>query len=57
MTYTQVVKYFGGQAAAARALGIKPPSISQWKKSGITKLRQLHIERVTKGALRADFAA
>lgn len=54
MTYDDVIKFFGTQSAAAAALGLHQSSISDWKRDGITNLRQLHIEAVTKGKLKAD---
>ena len=53
MTYEDVIKYFGSAAEAARKIGVKPPSVSEWR-HGIPVLRQLHIERVTNGVLKAD---
>ncbi len=54
MTYDDVIEHFGTQAKAADALGLTQSSISDWKRVGITNLRQLHIEAVTKGRLKAD---
>lgn len=55
MTVTQVIEFFGGVGATARALDLKQPSISKWRKNkSIPWMRQLHIERVTKGKLKAD---
>lgn len=55
MNYEQVISHFGSQAAVAKALGITQPSISDWNRSGsIPQLRQLQIEQVTDGALKAD---
>lgn len=53
MTKTQAVEHFGSQMAIARALGIKGPSVVNWGER-IPPLRQLQIERVTGGALKAD---
>lgn len=53
MRRSEVIKYFGSQAAAARALNIKPASVAGWGKS-VPKLRQLQIESLTGGKLRAD---
>lgn len=53
VTFNEIVEYFGSQAAIARALGIKPPSVSQWARDGVPELRQFQIERLTRGALRA----
>lgn len=57
MTYDDVINHFGTQLAAAKALGLSQSSISDWKRVGITNLRQLHVEAVTKGKLKADPAA
>jgi DNA-binding transcriptional regulator YdaS (Cro superfamily) len=57
MTYDELIDHFGSQAEAARSLGLKQPSISEWKKRGIPPLRQLDIQRRTRGRLRADTTA
>ena len=53
MTYDQLINHFGTQVAVAAALGIKQPSVSEWKKE-IPPLRQMQIQLITGGALRAD---
>ncbi len=53
MTKDQVIAYFGGsQQAVANALGIRQPSVSGWR-DPLPELRQLEIERLTEGQLRA----
>ena len=54
MTYEELIKFYGTQAAAVRALGLKQPSVSGWRESGIPEPRQYQIEVLTGGALRAD---
>lgn len=55
MTPDELIAHFGGLSAAARALGVKPPSVSEWKAAGrVPRVRQYQIEVVTDGALRAD---
>ena len=54
MTYDQVLEHFKTQAGIARALNIKQPSVAAWKRKGIPKVRQYHIENVTGGALKAE---
>lgn len=54
MTYKQLVKHFGSQAAAARALGLKPPSVSVWQHKGVPLPRQAQYELLTDGALKAE---
>jgi DNA-binding transcriptional regulator YdaS (Cro superfamily) len=54
MKINNVIKHFGSQAAAASALGVTQPTISNWKTRGkIPKLQQLRIEHITSGKLRA----
>jgi DNA-binding transcriptional regulator YdaS (Cro superfamily) len=53
MRTSEAIAFFGSQAELARALRIKPPSIAGWGDQ-VPKLRQLQIERLTKGKLRAD---
>jgi hypothetical protein len=54
MTYQELIDHFKTQAAAARALDIKQPSIAGWKDSGIPTPRQYQIEIITGGKLKAD---
>ena len=56
MNYDQSIKFFGTQSEMARALGVEPPSVSEWK-SGIPLIRQYQIELATKGELKADVPA
>lgn len=53
MLTKDAIAYFGSQAALARALGIKQPSIASWGES-VPPLRQLQIERISKGELTAS---
>jgi DNA-binding transcriptional regulator YdaS (Cro superfamily) len=55
MNIDQAIEHFGSQSALARALGIEPPSVAEWKANGrIPPLRQFQIESVTGGKLKAD---
>ena len=55
MKIEQVIKHFGSQVAAANALGVQQPTISNWKKRGsIPHIQQLRIEHITKGKLKAQ---
>lgn len=55
MTPQDVIAHFGSQTATADALGLKQPSVSDWVRAGsVPWLRQLDIERMTGGALRAN---
>lgn len=54
MLTKDAIKYFdGNRSALARALGIEPESTYSWGKS-VPKLRQLQLEMLTGGALKAD---
>lgn len=53
MTKTEILDHFGGAVATARALGITQPSVTHWDEDAVPALRQLEIERITCGALRA----
>ena len=54
MKFDQLIDHFGSQVAAANALGVTQPTLSNWKKRGrIPHLQQLRIEHVTKGKLKA----
>lgn len=53
MRTKDVISHFGSQAAVARALGIAQPSVANWPETP-PPLRQLQIERLTGGKLRAD---
>lgn len=52
MKTQQVIDHFGSQAAVAKALDIAQPSVAQWGDRP-PALRQLQIEVLTRGALRA----
>lgn len=54
MTTQEALAYFdGNRTALARALGVRPPSLYDWGQHP-PPLRQLQLERVTLGKLRAD---
>ena len=53
MTFEQLIKHFGTQDKAAKALGLKQPSINAWR-DGIPYPRQCQIQLVTGGILQAD---
>lgn len=54
MSYEDLIQHYGTQAAAARAIGLKPPSLAEWKVKGIPLPRQAQYELDTDGALKAD---
>ena len=56
MTVDQVIAYYKTGAAAARALGLTRAIVSLWKSRGIPLSRQMHLEAVTEGALKAGRA-
>lgn len=54
MTYTQIVKHFGGVSKAAQAIGMTRQCLYEWRRrGGIPYPRQLYIQEVSKGKLRA----
>ena len=53
MTVHEVIKYFGGVGATARALKIESPSVSEWlRRRKVPLLRQFQIEHISKGKLK-----
>lgn len=53
MRTADVVAYFKTQAAVAEALNIRQPSVAEWGDYP-PDARQVLIEKITKGALRAE---
>ena len=53
MKTRDVIEHFGSQAALARAIGIKQPSIQDWGEI-VPPLRQLQIEKITRGKFKAQ---
>jgi DNA-binding transcriptional regulator YdaS (Cro superfamily) len=55
MTPQQAIAHFGTQVKLAEALDIRQGSVSEWVIAGkVPWLRQLHIEKITRGKLKAD---
>ena len=52
MKKLDAIAHFGTQVALAEALGIKSPSLASWG-DGVPELRQLQLEALTDGVLRA----
>lgn len=52
MTKTQAIEFFGSISALAKALKVTYEAIRQWDE--VPELRQYQIERISKGALKAD---
>jgi predicted GIY-YIG superfamily endonuclease len=53
ITVDDLVAYFGSQAKAAEAVGLKQPSVAEWKECGVPIPRQCQYELLTGGALKA----
>ena len=50
-----MIEHFGSQKAVSDALDLSQPSISDWGRIGsIPHIRQLQLEALTNGALKAD---
>ena len=56
MTYTDLIKFYGTQAVAAKAIGLTQPSVCEWKTSSVPFLRQHQFEIVSRGKLKAHIA-
>lgn len=54
MKKQEAIQYFGSLVNLAKALGIGHSAISQWSED-IPQRRAYEIERITNGALKADF--
>lgn len=52
MTKDEAINYYGSQVALASALHIAQASVSGWK--SVPHIRQLQLERLTGGKLKAD---
>lgn len=52
MLTKDAIAHFGTQAALAQALGIKQQSVADWGET-VPPLRQLQLERITDGVLKA----
>jgi DNA-binding transcriptional regulator YdaS (Cro superfamily) len=58
MDFQKVIDHFSTQVAVAKALGITQPAVALWRiRKRIPALRQLQIERASKGRLKASAAA
>jgi transcriptional repressor of cell division inhibition gene dicB len=53
MDMREALEWYGTKTRIAEALRIKLPSVAEWGNT-IPPLRQLQLERLTKGGLRAD---
>jgi len=56
MKYEKVIRHFGSLAAAAKAMEITPGAVCQWRGKEIPEYRQLQLQRLSKGKLKADDA-
>lgn len=54
MTLAEAKDHFRTYRALARECGVTPGAINKWKKHGIPHLRQIQIEKLTNGKLKAD---
>lgn len=54
MTYQELIDFYGTQAKAAEALGLKQPTIAGWRDDGVPAPRQAQYELLTHGKLKAD---
>lgn len=54
MTYDDLIKFYGSQASASRALGLSQPAVWEWQHATIPFDRQCQIQVATGGKLKAD---
>jgi hypothetical protein len=54
MRKSEAIEFFGSQVAIAKALGIAEPSVSTWEDDAVPPLRQLQLEALSGGKLKAD---
>lgn len=54
MKKKDVIEHFGGVGKTAIALGVLQSAVSQWGEN-VPQRRAFEIERITNGALKADF--
>ncbi|MDD5084177.1 MAG: Cro/CI family transcriptional regulator [Candidatus Moranbacteria bacterium] len=48
------IDYFGTQAALAKAIGVNPMSVTQWKRRGLPPRRAKEISELTHGTIKAS---
>lgn len=53
MKTSDVIEFYGSQRKVAEALGLRQPSVANWEEFP-PALRQLQLEALTAGALRAE---
>jgi DNA-binding transcriptional regulator YdaS (Cro superfamily) len=46
------IDYFGNQAKLARAMGLDPMSVTQWKRRGLPLKRAIEISKLTNGTVK-----
>jgi|DEB0MinimDraft_10_1074344.scaffolds.fasta_scaffold134013_1 hypothetical protein len=56
MTYKQLIRHYGTQVNAAKAIGVTKGAVCQWQHTGVPILRQYQVELLTNGKLKADKA-
>lgn len=55
MQIKTAVALFGNKARLARAIGVKPPSVTRWSQGeAVSEYHQLKIEKLTGGKCKAD---
>ena len=57
MRYDDIVKHFGGVTQAAKALGMTRQGVYNWRTQPIPYPRQLLIQQVSRGRLKATNGA
>lgn len=57
MRYDDIIKHFGGVTQAAKALGMTRQAVYNWRTQPIPYPRQLLIQQVSRGRLKATNGA
>jgi len=57
MKYSDILKYYGSEASAARAIGESRQRVHRWKETGnVPMIMQIRFEEVSHRKLRADIS-
>lgn len=54
MKKSEIIEYFDNLSILARSLEIAPQAIYKWSEDSVPMLRQIQIQKLTRGKLKAD---
>lgn len=49
-----IIDRLGGTNSVARMCGVKPPSVTEWRRNGVPGTRRIQLERATEGRFKAE---